>query len=99
VKLHCEGNAAVLAACASITQTIAATKHTLQGFLVTEMVKADAELIVGIQRDPNFGPMVMVGAGGVLVELLHDIQLWNLPATCKSTQLVIDTKFTQLLLP
>jgi len=90
VKLRCEGDAAVLLACASIAQTMAAAGHALQGFLVTEMVNADAELIAGIQHDPDFGPMVMVGAGGVLVELLHDVQLCPAPLCAQQAQAMLN---------
>jgi len=76
VKLGLEGEAAVRAGCQAIIEAArAAGVATLDGFLVTEMVKADTELILGVQHDPDFGPMVMVGAGGVLVELMKDAQL------------------------
>ncbi len=41
--------------------------------LVTPMVPAGTELVIGAVRDPNFGPVVMLGLGGVLVELLRDV--------------------------
>jgi acetyl-CoA synthetase (ADP-forming) len=43
--------------------------------LVQQMVHGDTELIVGVKHDAQFGPVVLVGAGGVLVELLRDVQL------------------------
>lgn len=43
--------------------------------LVQPMISGVAELIVGIARDPTFGPVVAVGLGGILTELLGDIAL------------------------
>jgi ATP-grasp domain len=48
---------------------------TLDGCLVQEMVRGEAELIIGARRDPQFGPLVLAGFGGVLVEVLEDVQL------------------------
>ncbi len=42
-------------------------------FLVQERVPPGLELLIGIRHDPIYGPMVVVGAGGVLVELLSDV--------------------------
>jgi acetyl-CoA synthetase len=51
-------------------------------FLVERMVPDPvAELIVGVRRDPQFGPSLTVGAGGVLVELLRDAATLLLPAS------------------
>lgn len=51
------------------------------GMLVERMVEAPvAELIVGIARDPVFGPVMAVGSGGVLVELFRDTATLLLPA-------------------
>ncbi|GLS33955.1 Acyl-CoA synthetase (NDP forming) [Mesorhizobium albiziae] len=51
------------------------------GFLVERMVQGGvAELIVGITADPLFGPVMTVGSGGVLVELLKDCATLLLPA-------------------
>lgn len=46
-----------------------------EGFLVQEMVTGGVEMVVGGKRDPQFGPVVMVGMGGTLVELFSDIRL------------------------
>jgi len=45
----------------------------LAGVLVEEMVTDAAEVIVGVLVDEQFGPVVMLGLGGVLADVLHDI--------------------------
>ncbi|HEY7828451.1 MAG TPA: acetate--CoA ligase family protein, partial [Candidatus Limnocylindrales bacterium] len=47
----------------------------LRGLLVEPMLPAGLELIVGLKRDPQFGPLVLVGLGGVLAELLDDVAI------------------------
>jgi succinyl-CoA synthetase beta subunit len=49
-----------------------ATKLDLEGVLVQEMVAGQRELVLGLNRDPQFGPCVMLGLGGVLTEVLND---------------------------
>ena len=53
----------------------------IDGVLVTPMAAAGVELIVGSQRDPVLGPMVMVGLGGVLAEVMKDVALARAPVT------------------
>jgi acetyltransferase len=50
----------------------------LEGFIVQEMV-AGVELLVGARDDEQFGPLLVVGLGGVFVELLRDVSLRLLP--------------------
>jgi len=42
------------------------------GILVQEMIKGERELVVGLVRDPQFGPCVMFGLGGIFTEVLRD---------------------------
>lgn len=51
----------------------------IEGFLVQEMAAGQVELIVGAKREPGFGPLVMCGLGGVLVEVLKDISFGLAP--------------------
>lgn len=53
----------------------------VEGVLVSSMQKPGAEVIVGVNNDPQFGPMIMVGLGGVFVEIFKDIQLMPVPLT------------------
>jgi acetate---CoA ligase (ADP-forming) len=46
-----------------------------RGLLVEPMADAGIELIVGLRRDPSFGPAVVVGLGGVLTEILDDVAI------------------------
>ncbi|WP_198971735.1 acetate--CoA ligase family protein [Xylophilus sp. ASV27] len=91
VRLGVQGDDAVRSACAAIAAAAqAAGVAALDGYLVTEMWKADTELILGIQHDPDFGAMVMVGAGGVLVELLKDVQLAPAPLSHATARRMLD---------
>lgn len=45
----------------------------LQGVLVAEMLKGGVETILGMKRDPHFGPLLMFGLGGIYVEALKDV--------------------------
>ena len=84
VKLNLRSAQQVRDACQAIEQSVQEAGHIVEGFLVTPMMSADAELILGVQRDPDFGPMVLLGAGGTLVELLHDVQM--MPANLSKDQ-------------
>ena len=44
----------------------------LDGILVQEMISGQRELVMGLNRDPQFGPCVMFGLGGILTEVLND---------------------------
>ncbi|MFI4987377.1 MAG: acetate--CoA ligase family protein [Alphaproteobacteria bacterium] len=83
VKVGLADEAALRAAWSEIARGIA--RHlpgaAFAGCLVQEMVAGGAELIVGAKRDEQFGPLVLAGFGGVLVELLHDVQLAPAPLT------------------
>lgn len=54
---------------------------TINGVLVQEMVPSGREVIVGMTQDPDFGPAVALGLGGVFVETLHDVQIGVPPLT------------------
>ncbi|MCJ8501191.1 acetate--CoA ligase family protein [Desulfatitalea alkaliphila] len=49
------------------------------GVLVQEMVRGRRELVIGLTRDPQFGPCVMFGLGGIFTEILKDIAFRRAP--------------------
>jgi acyl-CoA synthetase (NDP forming) len=77
VELGLHDADAVAAACERIAA--GARRHgpsaRLEGFLVQQQAAGPLELALGVKRDPVFGPVVLVGAGGILIEALRDFQL------------------------
>src|SRR5687767_7240191 len=67
-----------IAAMAGLPQIQAAR---VEGWLVEEMAPAGQEMVVGGLRDPDFGPLVMVGLGGIFVEVLADVAFRICPIT------------------
>jgi acyl-CoA synthetase (NDP forming) len=72
--------AAVRAAAESMSHALRAhdPKAAIDGFLVQEMVSG-LEMIIGVRADPQFGPFMIVGVGGVFVEALNDVAIRLLP--------------------
>ena len=53
----------------------------IDGFLVEELAPPGQEMVIGGLRDPQFGPLVMVGLGGIFVEVLADVSFRICPIT------------------
>lgn len=62
----------------------------LKGILLEKMVPKGTELIVGLQNDPQFGPVIMVGIGGVLTEIFRDVAFRMLPITTDDAKSMLD---------
>jgi succinyl-CoA synthetase beta subunit len=91
VALGLRDRAAVQAAAdALVTAARAAQPGTrIDGYLVQEMVSG-VEAIVGARSDPLYGPMLLVGSGGVLVELAKDAALRLLPVSADEVGAMLD---------
>ncbi|GGK74685.1 acetate--CoA ligase family protein [Mangrovihabitans endophyticus] len=79
VALDLPDAAAVAAAFDRVEAAGRAHAAAVDGVLVTAMRGRGVELFAGVTVDPSFGPVVAVGLGGVLVEVLHDVSLRALP--------------------
>ena len=70
--------------------TIAAKKHAplarIRGVLVQPMAPPGHEVILGVKRDATFGPMLLVGLGGVNVEMLKDVALAPVPVAAEEAR-------------
>jgi len=80
VSLHLTDAAAVRSAASAMTVRLAKhdPKASVEGFLVQEMVDG-LEMIVGVREEPQYGPIMVAGLGGVMVEALKDVAIRLLP--------------------
>ncbi len=60
------------------------------GVLIQPMVKSGIEIILGVKRDPQFGPVVMFGLGGVFVEAIRQVSLRLAPLAEREARAMID---------
>jgi len=68
------------------------------GVLVQQMCTGGMEVILGMNRDPNFGPLLMFGMGGITVEVLKDVAFYLAPITAvEARDMLVRTKTYQLL--
>jgi hypothetical protein len=88
VKLNLADAAAVCAAFAEIMASAAqhAPEARLDGVLVQRMAPQGVEIILGARRDPQFGPLVLVGTGGVQAELWRDVALDLAPVSAERAE-------------
>jgi acetyltransferase len=68
------------------------------GVLVQEMCGRGREVILGMKRDPHFGPLMMFGMGGTMVEVLKDVAFYLAPLTAEEAkQMLMSTKTYRIL--
>jgi 3-hydroxypropionyl-CoA synthetase (ADP-forming) len=66
------------------------TKYHTKGVILERMVDPGLEVIVGLQNDPQFGPVIMFGLGGINTEIFKDVAFRVLPITPKDTEEMIE---------
>ena len=91
VVLNVENADAVRTAFGEITEagTKADAKATIDGVSVQRMAEPGVEVITGMTMDPQFGPVLMFGLGGVLVEVLKDVAFRVVPITQRDANQMI----------
>ena len=70
----------------------------LDGILIQQMIKGDREFVAGLIRDPQFGPCVMFGLGGVFTEVLKDVTFRVAPLEmCDALEMIDEIKANKLI--
>ncbi len=77
VKLNLADSAAVVQSWKELHDNVKSARPdiVLEGILVEKMADKGVELVIGAKRDPTWGPVVLVGLGGVWIEVLGDVRL------------------------
>ena len=73
-------------------------KAEIKGVLIVEMVRGGREMILGSKLEPGFGPVIMLGIGGIYVEVLKDVTFRLGPVTNKEADAMISSIRTHKLL-
>ena len=90
VALGLRGDDAVYAAALTLLENGRRRGLTMRGLLVEPMAAPGVELILGLRRDPQFGPAVLVGLGGVLTEILDDVAIRLAPIDAAAAEAMLD---------
>ena len=75
---------------ADMHKRLAKKDSQFKGILLEKMVPPGVELIVGVQNDPQFGPVIMAGMGGIMTEVMKDVAFRMLPITIQDAQSMLD---------
>ena len=100
VRINLSDEAEVEAAFAEIAANARKydAKADINGCLVVEMVRGGKEIIIGCKQEPGMGPMLMLGMGGIYVEILKDVTFRLAPVTAQEARGMIDSIKTKKLL-
>jgi len=92
VKVGLDDEAEVTAAFAEIIDNAKAAEPeaAITGVAVQHMAPAGTEVIVGMTTDPQFGPVVMFGLGGIMVEVMKDVTFRVVPIEDRDAEQMID---------
>ena len=100
VKIGIENAAEVVKAFKEIITNVSekAPDADIRGIVVRKMAPPSREVIIGMHRDPIFGPMLMFGSGGILVELIKDVSFRAAPLAVEDVyEMIKETNAYKLL--
>ena len=83
---------------ARVFDELTAKMKNLDGVLIEKMVKGSREFVIGLSRDPQFGPCVMFGLGGIFTEALKDVTFRVAPLSKEDALEMIDEIKTKKIL-
>jgi acyl-CoA synthetase (NDP forming) len=70
----------------------------IHGVSVQQMARSGREIIIGMSKDPQFGPLLMFGIGGIMVEIMKDVAFRLVPLTPRDArEMIAEIKGYQLL--
>src|SRR5581483_8359202 len=90
VRLNLGTAGAVEEAIGKLQKAAANASAKLEGYLVEEMATPGTEMVIGGVNDPRFGPMVMVGMGGIYIEVFKDVCYRLCPITREEAGRMLD---------
>ena len=100
IKLNLTDEAALRQAYSAMMTEINAARPDalLEGVMVERMAPKGQEVIIGMRRDPGFGPLMMFGLGGIYVELFKDVSFRVAPlSAADARQMITETRAGRLL--
>ena len=92
VKLNVSGEQAITEAYQAIMANARRydPNAAIRGILISPMAAKGVEIIIGVTRDPQFGPIMMFGLGGIFVEVLKDVVFRALPLSAVDAEGMLD---------
>ncbi|SDU21442.1 acetate--CoA ligase family protein [Desulfobacula phenolica] len=100
VKLNLKSELEVRKAYCQIMENAIAynSEADIRGVLVSPMAQKGLEIIIGTKIDEQFGPVIMYGLGGIMVEIMKDVTFWVLPVSPNSCKKMLEDTRSSILL-